>query len=236
VRTHLQAQFRIPSDPGDLRQHQRTPRHPAAGQRRGEHRHRSPRRAGRGDRPDPGTASAASAHPRRQRDDTHAVLDWLTSNATAGCASRRAGPGPPRSPPRSPGSRPSPRMADPAAAAIPPTGGTQETTATAATDGSSPCPGHASHRHRPIKAARPTELAHCANHRGKWLAARCWRDLFERVRGHSRGFCLPAVLDADPPTHRAGTPPLRDEERLRSGCPLDVISCPRIASMCPGPV
>jgi Transposase DDE domain group 1 len=47
----------------------------------------------------------------------------------------------------------------------------QETTPTAATDGFSPCPGHASHRHSSIMAARPTELAHRANHRGQSVIA-----------------------------------------------------------------
>jgi hypothetical protein len=52
-------------DPGDLRQHRRTARHPAAaGQRRREHRHRSPARAQRRDHPDPRPVPASSAHPR----------------------------------------------------------------------------------------------------------------------------------------------------------------------------
>jgi hypothetical protein len=49
---------------------------------------------------------------------------------------------------------------------VPTTGGPQETTPTAATDGPSPCPGHATHQHESIRAAGTTEQTQPANHRG----------------------------------------------------------------------
>ena len=57
-----------------------------------------------------------------------------------------------------------PSTDDSAQPLTPTTGGPKETTPTAATDGPSPCPGHAANRHQTINAAGPGTQTEPTNH------------------------------------------------------------------------